>query len=444
MRFRGTLSRLLTGIFLLGSSAVPAAKPQADTFILENGIRVILLYISDSNNVSVFTFLPMGLVDDAPGQAQWSHLVEHLTIRTTVPSGSLEANGETLPDHMRLDFYGTVKNWQEAISHHAKWLKGIPFTKENLRTEKLQVNSECDFVAKRQATHKFAMAAWAQGYRHGQEHAAIKEDINIATLGQIQQYRDKHLFVPNETVVCVVGGIDAKTLKPVISKQLGTITSEATMAEQVSLHPGSRKMTWDLNARHLVLTWPIPAISDMSYPSIMAVGPWLMMKLSAEPELKKLSGMIFAGTDLVTPEGNFFYVSASIKPDVSFDDVRKRIESQLRILSSETSALTEVSLLGPQLSYQLTNLPDPKLAKAQAPPNISYAMIEGNIGLQWAMHDFRYGRFRSLLAQRLKNVSGEKVRQAVIKYLKAEKCSVYCIEPKEEIMKSDAAYQPKR
>jgi len=435
---------LFTGIVLLGSSAAPAAKPQVDSFTLENGIRIILLYISDSNNVSVFTFLPMGLVDDAPGQAQWSHLAEHLTIRTTVPPGSQEANGETLPDHIRLDFYGTVNNWQEAISHHAKWLKGVPFTKESLRAEKRQVNLECDFVAKRQATHKFAMAAWAQGYRHGQGHATVKGDVNRTTLGQIQQYRDKHLFVPNKTVVCVVGGIDAKTFKPVISKKLGTTTSEAKMAEQVRLHPGSRKMTWDLNARHLVLTWPIPAFSDMSYPSIMAVGPWLMMKLLADAELKKSSGMVLAGADLVTPEGNFFYVSASIKPDASFDDVRKRIESQLRILSSETSTLTEVSLLGPQLSYQLTNLMDPKLAKAQAPPNISYAMIEGNIGLQWAMHDFRYGRFRSLLAQRLMKVSGEKVRQAGIKYLTTEKCSVCCIEPKEGIMKSDAAYQPKR
>jgi len=441
MRFRGTLGRLFTGIILLGSSAAFAAKPQADTFTLENGIRVILLYISDSNNVSVFTFLPMGLVDDAPGQAQWSHLVEHLTIRSTVPSGSLEANGETLPDHIRLDFYGSVNNWQEGISHHAKWLKGVPFTKESLRTEQRQVNSECDFVAKRLATHKFAVAAWAQGYRHGQEHAAIKEDVKRATLGQIQQYRDKHLFVPNETVVCVVGGINAKTLKPVISKKLGTIKSEATMAEQVRLHPGSRKMTWDLNARHLVLTWPIPAVSDTSYPSIMVVGPWLTMKLFADFELKKLSGMVLAGADLVTPEGNFFYVSASIKPDASFDDVRKRIESQLRILCTETSASTEVSMLGPQLSYQLTNLTDPKLVKAQAPPNLSYAMIEGNIGLQWAMYDFRYGRFRSVLAQRLMKVSGEKVRQAAIKYLITEKCSVCCIEPKAEIMKSDAAYQ---
>jgi hypothetical protein len=360
-----------------------------------------------------------------------------------VPSGSLEANGETLPDHMRLDFYGTVNNWKEGVSHHVRWLKGVPFTKESLRAEKRHVNSECDFVAKRQATHKFAMAAWAQGYRHGQEHAAVKDDVNRAMLGQIQKYRDKHLFVSNKTVVCVVGGIDAKTIKPFINKKLGTITSEAKMAEHVSLHPGSRKMTWDLNARHLVLTWPIPAISDMSYPSIMAVGPWLTMKLMADPELKKSSGMVLAGADLVTPEGNFFYVSASIKPDAAFDDVRKRIESHLRILGSETPTSTEASLLGRQLSYQLTNLPDPRLAKAQAPTNISYAMIEGNIGLQWAMHDFRYGRFRSILAQRLMDVSSEKVRRVAIKYLTTEKCSIYRIEPKAEMIKSDATYQPK-
>ena len=72
---------------------------------------------------------------------------------------------------------------------------------------------------------------------------------------------------------------------------------------------------------------------------------------------------------------------------------------------------------------------DPAIAKAQAPANVSAAMIEGNIGLQWGMHEFRYGRQRDALAKGLAAVTAEKIQQAAVKYLAKEKCSVCSIEP---------------
>jgi hypothetical protein len=100
--------------------------PQVQT--LDNGIRVVSIHFPSSTNVSIFTFSPMGLTSDDPNQAQWSHLVEHLVIRSTIPTDSPEANAETLPDHMRLDFYGHTGNWQNALTHHRRWLEGVPFT----------------------------------------------------------------------------------------------------------------------------------------------------------------------------------------------------------------------------------------------------------------------------------------------------------------------------
>jgi len=430
MRFAKTLCELVPAvILLLGSSRLSAAKPRVDNFTLANGIRVVSLYVADSNNVSIFTFLPMGLASDGPGQGQWSHLIEHLTFRTTVPYGTQQANAETLPDHMRLDFYGTVDNWQDGLSHHAKWLKGIPFKKQSLQAEKQYVNSECDVVAKRQATHKFAVAAWAQGYRHGKMHAALKADIKKVTLREIQQYRDQHLAVLDKTVVCIIGGIDAKTIKSIVTEKLGTISSQAKIAQPVNLHLVNRKMTWDLDARHLMLTWPIPAFAHDDYPALMVASRWLMMKLFMDAELKELTGGTFAGADLVTSEGNNFFVSASIKPEASFDDVRAKIEPHLATLRS-TTALLEAVMIGPQLSYQLSNVMDPAIAKAQAPASVSAAMIEGNIGLQWGMHEFHYGQNRDALAKGLAAVTTEKVHQAAVKYLAKNKCSVCSIEPK--------------
>ncbi len=406
-----------------------ANKPITRSFTLPNGIRILSISIPGSKNVSIFSFLPMGLCSDGPSQAQWSHLVEHLIIRTTIPFGSQQGNAETLPDHMRLDFYGSSDKWQQGLSHHVRWLEGVPFTKENLQSEKPQVISECDFTAKRLATHKFAMAAWAQAYRHGQKHAALKGDINKVTLDEIQKYRDIHLAVLNKVLVCVVGGVDAESLKPVVTRELGRLKSNAKTRKSVKPHLGNHKMTWDLDAGHVVLTWPIPNFSHNDYPALMVIGQWLTMKFFSDNELKKITGMVLAGADLTIPEGNFFYISASVKPKVAFDDVLLKIENYLQSLRSPTAALPQAAFIGPQLSYQLTNLTDPAVAKAQAPPNVSDAMIEGNIGLQRAMHDFRYGSGRKSLADKLTKVTPGHIHQVASKYLNADNCSTCTLRP---------------
>src|SRR5687767_8722199 len=104
-----------------GSSAEPVIRT------LFNGVRVVVVHFPKSTNVSLFTFSPMGLCGDDPGQAQWLHLVEHLVIRSTFSNDLQRANAETLPDHMRLDFYGSTADWQEGLSHHRRWLEGVPF-----------------------------------------------------------------------------------------------------------------------------------------------------------------------------------------------------------------------------------------------------------------------------------------------------------------------------
>ena len=355
----------LTLIMVLGVGCRRAsvAQPAAESLSLENGIRVVVLHVPGSKSASIFTYLPMGLASDGAGQAQWSHLVEHLVLRTTVPFGSQQGNAETLPDHMRLDFYGTTDNWDEGLSHHARWLEGIPFTEESLRAEKPRVNSECDHVARNLAAHKFAAAAWAQGYRFGRAHAAIKADVERAGLSDIQRYRDERLVVLDRTVVCVVGGLDAKTVLPVVTEQLGKITSEAQVAAAVQAPGGSRDMTWDLDARHLVLTWPIPDITANDYAALMVAGQSLTMRLFADQELKSVVGMALAGADLVTPEGNFFYVSASVRPEASFDAVRRRFDEHLQTLRSDERSLSEAPQIGRQLSEALTTMPDPAQLK---------------------------------------------------------------------------------
>jgi predicted Zn-dependent peptidase len=200
----------------------------------------------------------MGLTSDDPNQAQWSHLVEHLVIRSTIPTDSPEANAETLPDHMRLDFYGHTGNWQNALTHHRRWLEGVPFTEASLAAEKPRVIAECNFTARNFATHKFAVAAWSHGLRHGEKNVALKGDVTKAALADVQRFRDQRLAVSNHVTICIVGGVAAPEVFAEAEKQLGGLVLPGRRAPVASAGTTNQHLTWDLEARHLLLTWPIP------------------------------------------------------------------------------------------------------------------------------------------------------------------------------------------
>jgi predicted Zn-dependent peptidase len=423
----------LIAMALGGGCRRPAAsRPQPTVLTLDNGIRVVVVPIPGSKSVSIFTYLPMGLASDDDGHTQWSHLVEHLVIRSTIPAESREANAETIADHMRLDFYGTTGNWQEGLSHHAKWLQGMPFTEQSLAAEKPHVKAECDVVARNVATHKFACAAWAQGYRFGRTHAALKADVDRATLAEVQRYRDERMVVLPRTVVCVVGGVDAETVRPVVAERLGKIRSDAKPPPAVAAPGGSRDMTWDLDARHVIVTWPMPDIADPDYSALMVAGNLLTMRLASDAQLKPLTGMALAGTDLVTPEGGFFYASASVRPGSALEAVRGRLDANVEALRSDAQSIAQAPLFGRQLSDALTVVPDPAMLKAQTPPGMDPAMVEGNLGLQFGMQEYRYGPDRPSLAQVLSTVTADQVQAAARKWLAPEKEAVCTLRPKSD------------
>jgi len=425
--FRKIALACVASVLLAGCAVGEGLVPPAP-WTLPNGIRVVLVPIPESENVSIFTYVPMGLASDPAGKTQWAHLVEHLVIRTTYATTSREVNAETLPDHMRLDFYGTVNNWRDGLARHAAWLSGGDFNEETLRREVRAVLGECDVTAQNLATHKFAMAAWAQACRHGLNHAAVKGDIERATLDAFRLYHGKYFAVLDKTVVCIVGGITPEEARAASAEALSGLKSDAAPPKPAATALGDRAITWDLPTRHLVLSWLLPKPTDKDYAALYAAAAQLQMQLFQDQELKKLAGVVLVGADLAIPEGRYFYVNAVLQPGAAFEGVREALETHLNALQNETTAGL-VPMLGGQLAYQLTQVMDPALVKQQAPPDVSTAMIEGNLGLQWGMREFQFGPDRETLAKNLSVLTGDDVQAALKRYLTTERRLVMSIRP---------------
>ena len=152
-----------------------------------------------------------------------------------------------------------------------------------------------------------------------------------------------------------------------------------------------------------------------------------MMRLFADADLKNLTGMALAGAELFIPEGNFFYVSATLRPNASFDDVRQKISGHLKELRSGSTSVPDPRMVGQQLAVQLT---DPAALLAQVPPNADPAMAEGNVGVLYGMNEFRYSPHLSAIAQGLRALTAARVQNAMRTYLTDEKRAICTIAPK--------------
>ncbi len=389
---------------------------------LTNGVRLVFVNFPQSTNVSIFTFVPMGLTSDGPHQAQWAHLVEHLVFHSASPAPSLrEANAETLPDHMRLDFYGNRDNWKRGLACHRQWLEATHFSEQTLADEKPKVIEECDFAAKNRALHKFATAAWNQG-RLGETNALVKGDVMRATLAEVQEARRERFAFAGEVTVCIVGGLDANAALAAAEAEFGGVQLKRRPEAERGPMPANVSLTWDLPARHLLVTWPIPEPNDPDFASLMVAGFCLSSQLNMD--FGGGAPPIFAGVDLKTPSGRFFYLSTSLEKGGSMQEVRRTLLERFAQMCGAGNVFTQAPFLAGSLARQCDSVPTDERLRSQSAGAIGMAMLEANAGLQIGMNYFRYGTNLPGLIQNLKTVNAGAVQKAVQRWLPKEKAAV--------------------
>ena len=393
--------------------------PEVTRFTLSNGIRVVNLHVADSTDVIILSYLPLGLTTDGKAKAYWSHLINYLTFRTIDPIDYNTGNGETLADNIRLEFIGNTDNWTQGLERHAKWLSELPFSAESLAKARSNVSSEFDYLQENLATHKLAYAAWNQVFRHGETDIRMLRGVQSAQLNELQAYRDLHLVQSDRVLLCVIGNVDSGTLKDTMEKQLGVIN----LTEKVLPHPTvppeiakDQNATWDINATHYMETYAIPHSQDEDYPALYIASALLSLAFVQDTQLKELTGGIFCNLDLITPEGTYLQINASLKPDADIEKVKQRIRQLInRLKQPENNA--QVAMAAPFFAMQFRAPLDVKMVMQQQPMDVSETIVLGNIGLQWGMREYQHGDTLPQLASAFADVSTADVANVVNQYL---------------------------
>ena len=405
--------------------------PEVTRFTLSNGIRVVNLHVENSTDVGIFSYLPLGLGTDGKAKPYWSHLINHLTVRTAGPIDFRTSNAETMVDNIRLDFMGNTDTWTRGLEQHAKWLSGLPFSAETLTEERPRVLSQFDSIEANLATHKLAQVAWNQVFRHGETDIAMRKDIQSAQLSELQEYRDQHLVQADRVLLCVIGGVDPETLKDTMEKQFGAISLTEKTLPRPTVPPEIAKdqnATWDINVTHYMETYPVPRPENEDYPALYIASVLLRLACIQDTLLKEWTGGIFCGVDLLTPEEIYLYITASLKPDADIEKVKQRIRQLMNPLK-EPENNTQVPMIAQGLSMEFSAPPDMKTLMQYKPENVPENLMFLQLGVSWGTIEYQYGSNLSHLASAFANVSATDVSNVVNRYLTAERRMTLLLTP---------------
>lgn len=388
----------------LSQSGAPAIHRRQ----LENGVRLLIVHVPDAPKQAMFTFLPLGLAYDPPHRSQWSHLIEHMLIRSTDPRSlqpdGMMLNGETMPDLMRLETIAEPDRWRESIERHLKWITARDFDAETFAREKVNIGAEESNTAARQATHKFAVAAWNQVIRHGLDHAAVHGDIAAADINEFTTFVRDALPIDATVLIATVGPADPEAVMALIRSRFGTTPSVESRrggpqpaADALARHSSA---TWDLPTNHVLVWWLLPDRSRATRAAGYATGLALQIRLMNQPVVKdqRLASQTIGFLDL--PEGPVLLINTVIPVDL---DPQEAIDTIKRRAAAFGNKMQGVQGLARMTALQWKTIPDFAAARKQAPPQWR-DLVEAQWFLQRAATEYSWSAPMEDIARALETI----------------------------------------
>ncbi len=220
------------------SADMPEISLPYETFTLDNGLRVVVHEDRKAPVVAVSVWYGVGSADEPPGRTGFAHLFEHLMFQGSEnydgewfapleEVGATDLNGTTWLD--RTNYFETVPTpaleralWME--SDRMGHLLGA-VTQAKLDEQRGVVQNE-----KRQGDNQpyglvdYALDEGLFPKDHPYHHSTIgsMEDLEAADLPTVKAWFEKYYGAAN-TVLSLVGDIDAETARPLVVRYFGDI-----------------------------------------------------------------------------------------------------------------------------------------------------------------------------------------------------------------------------
>ncbi len=298
MSLRTLWRRVLPGsVALIGAlAAAPSLFAQApapisvDSYTLSNGLKVVLAEDHAAQVATVNVWYNVGSRNENPGRTGFAHLFEHMMFQgsanvkkgehmSLVQQAGGDMNGSTADD--RTNYYQTLPSnrlnlglWLEADR-----MRSLAITKENFENQRETVKEERRLRIDNQPyTGAFLQGITSVfdgkscfGYAH--ETIGSMDDLNAATLGDVQAFFDTY-YVPNNATLVVTGDFQVAETKALIEQYFGGIPRRADPPAVTCDQPFNggqqRKSVTDSKANlpALLMLWRIPENNNADSPAL--------------------------------------------------------------------------------------------------------------------------------------------------------------------------------
>ncbi|WP_028034029.1 pitrilysin family protein [Chelativorans sp. J32] len=239
MRFLSFLAALL----IMAAATLPQASAQspsgafeADTFILENGLQVVVIPQRRVPVVTHILFYKAGGADEEPGQSGIAHFFEHLMFKATKTheAGTFEAavkavggnqNAFTTNDFTAYFEQVPPSALGEMMAFEADRMRNLVLSDEAIETERRVVMEERLMRVDNDPSgilQEAIGAALFHNHPYGTPVIGWMHEIEHLTKEQLQTFYDEY-YRPNNAVLVVAGDVDVETVRKLAEETYGKL-----------------------------------------------------------------------------------------------------------------------------------------------------------------------------------------------------------------------------
>ncbi len=248
---RGAAGLAVSFLVLAGASGAPAAAPfEAETFVLANGLEVVVIPNRRAPIATQMVWYKVGAADEPPGKSGIAHFLEHLMFRgtTTMAPGQYSAeiariggneNASTSSDYTIYHQTVAVEHLELAMRLEADRMVNLVLTDAVVLPERDVILEERRQRIDNEPASQLGEAMSAALYRHhsygtptiGWEH----EMRGLTSADAIDFYR--RWYRPNNAILIVAGDVEAAAVRKLAETYYGPIPRGAVPARERLVEP---------------------------------------------------------------------------------------------------------------------------------------------------------------------------------------------------------------
>jgi len=263
-------------------------RPRVKSFVLSNGLRVLLAPVGSSPTVSVWVWYRVGSKNEHPGITGASHWVEHMLFEGSphFPKGQVERSvlmvGGEINAFTDTDFtayFTTVpkEHLSLPLDIESDRMTRAAITDEEVARERTVIHSEREgnenWPEFRVEEELFQLAFRVHPYRW--EVLGRRRDIEQMTAEQLREYY-RRFYGPKNAVLVVVGGFDARSTEQEVRRKFSHLPAwgdDVTVQDVEPPPSGERRsvLRGPGTTPYLQIGWRSPPLNDPRTPALLVV-----------------------------------------------------------------------------------------------------------------------------------------------------------------------------